>query len=99
MRKPEDKSITITMRVRPSLKARAEAAAKADRRSLTGYIESLIAKDVEGRASTAFWKSRAGKELTRKRTNRASALEAKGHTVKEAVVQAWTEFRPPDFAA
>jgi predicted HicB family RNase H-like nuclease len=38
----EQKTATIMLRVRPSLKAKAEAAAEAEGRSLTNYIERLI---------------------------------------------------------
>lgn len=49
MDRPEEKSVTITMRVRPSLKAKAEAQAKEFGRSLTSYIERLIELDFKDR--------------------------------------------------
>ena len=42
----EEKTVTITMRVRPSLKAAAEVRAQEDGRSLTNYVERLIEADV-----------------------------------------------------
>jgi hypothetical protein len=47
---PEElKSAQVNLRLQPALKAAAEKAAAADRRSLTSYIEKLIADDLEAR--------------------------------------------------
>jgi predicted HicB family RNase H-like nuclease len=45
--KKEPRSATVQLRIPPSLKTAAEAAARADRRSLTGLIEKLLADYVE----------------------------------------------------
>jgi HicB family len=45
MEKQEEKTATIMMRVRPSLKEKAEARAAEEGRSLTNYIERLIETD------------------------------------------------------
>jgi hypothetical protein len=42
----EVKTAQVNLRLEPSLKAAAEQAAKADRRSLTSYIEKLIEDDL-----------------------------------------------------
>jgi hypothetical protein len=44
--KGELKTAQVNLRLEPSLKAAAEEAAKADRRSLTSYIEKLIEDDL-----------------------------------------------------
>lgn len=43
----EKRDATIQMRVLPSIKAMAEAKAKAEGRTLSNYIEQLIIKDNE----------------------------------------------------
>ena len=43
------KTETLNLRIDPELKAAAERAAEADRRSLTAYIEKLIEDDVAAR--------------------------------------------------
>jgi hypothetical protein len=43
------KTAQVNLRIEPALKAAAEKAAAGDRRSLTSYIEKLIADDLEGR--------------------------------------------------
>jgi predicted HicB family RNase H-like nuclease len=43
------KTATLNLRVDPALKAAAERAAAADRRSLTTYVEKLIEDDLEAR--------------------------------------------------
>jgi hypothetical protein len=45
----ELKSAQVNLRLKPTMKAAAEKAAAADHRSLTSYIEKLIADDLEGR--------------------------------------------------
>jgi predicted HicB family RNase H-like nuclease len=47
------KTATINLRVEPELKAAAERAAAADRRSLTTYIEMLIEDDVRRKSAPA----------------------------------------------
>jgi hypothetical protein len=42
----ELKSAQVNLRLKPALKAAAEKAAKAEHRSLTSYIEKLIADDL-----------------------------------------------------
>jgi hypothetical protein len=43
------KTAQVNLRLEPALKAAAEKAAAADHRSLTSYIEKLIADDIDGR--------------------------------------------------
>lgn len=45
--KPERKTAIVQLRLRPELKKAAEAAARADQRSLTGLIEKLLADHLE----------------------------------------------------
>jgi hypothetical protein len=45
----ELKTAQVNLRLEPSLKAAAEEAAKADRRSLTSYIEKLIEDDLRAK--------------------------------------------------
>jgi len=45
----ELKTAQVNLRLEPSLKAAAEQAAKADRRSLTSYIEKLIEDDLRAK--------------------------------------------------
>jgi hypothetical protein len=45
----ELKTAQVNLRLEPSLKAAAERAAKADRRSLTSYIEKLIEDDLRAK--------------------------------------------------
>lgn len=56
MHEREKRSAIITMKVQPSLKAKAEAKAEEQGRSLSNYIESLIRADVDKSNS---WKKRA----------------------------------------
>ncbi len=49
-----NKTATINLRVDAEVKAMAERAAAADRRSLTSYIEKLIEDDVAGRRRSSF---------------------------------------------
>jgi hypothetical protein len=46
------KTAQVNLRLEPSLKAAAERAAAADMRSLTSYIEKLIADDLQARKAT-----------------------------------------------
>ena len=49
---PREKAEFIHMRIEPALKKAAERAAKADRRSLTTYIEKLIENDLHKTGQT-----------------------------------------------
>jgi hypothetical protein len=44
----ELKTAQVNLRLRPAMKVAAEKAAAADHRSLTSYIEKLIADDLQG---------------------------------------------------
>jgi hypothetical protein len=47
---PEElKTAQVNLRLKPAMKAAAEKAAAADHRSLTSYVEKLIADDLETR--------------------------------------------------
>jgi hypothetical protein len=46
----ELRSAQVNLRLKPSMKAAAEKAAEADNRSLTSYIETLIANDLAKKA-------------------------------------------------
>jgi hypothetical protein len=58
------KTAQVNLRLEPSLKAAAEKAAAADRRSLTSYIEMLIVGDLEAKKGAATALS-AGKKKPR----------------------------------
>ena len=56
----ELKTAQVNLRLEPSLKAAAEQAAKADRRSLTSYIEKLIEDDLRAKdrqRNSSYWPS------------------------------------------
>lgn len=53
------KTTTLNLRIDPDLKAAAERAAAADRRSLTAYIETLIERDLARRSPTPRTKGRS----------------------------------------
>jgi hypothetical protein len=61
----ELKTAQVNLRLEPSLKVAAEKAAKADRRSLTSYIEKLIEDDLRAKErqqiSTGRTASRSGR--------------------------------------
>lgn len=48
--KPENKSVSLTIRVTPSIKAMAEKRAEQEGRSLANYLARLIEDDAEGKA-------------------------------------------------
>jgi hypothetical protein len=45
----ELRTAQVNLRLQPAIKAAAAKAAAAERRSLTSYIEKLIADDIEGK--------------------------------------------------
>jgi hypothetical protein len=47
----ELKTAQVNLRLKPAMKAAAEKAAEAEHRSLTSYIEKLIADDLEAKKS------------------------------------------------
>jgi len=49
----ELKTAQVNLRLKPGMKAAAEKAAGAERRSLTSYIEKLIADDLEARKAAS----------------------------------------------
>jgi hypothetical protein len=50
---PEElKTAQVNLRLKPAMKAAAEKAAAADHRSLTSYIEKLIADDLDARRAS-----------------------------------------------
>jgi hypothetical protein len=55
---PEElKTAQVNLRLKPAMKAAAEKAAAADRRSLTSYIEKLIADDLDAKRASKRGKS------------------------------------------
>jgi hypothetical protein len=60
---PELKTAQVNLRLKPGMKAAAEKAAAADHRSLTSYIEKLIADDLEDRKVSKKGKSAASKSI------------------------------------
>jgi hypothetical protein len=59
----ELKTAQVNLRLKPAMKAAAEKAAAADHRSLTSYIEKLIADDLEARKASKKGKSAASKSI------------------------------------
>jgi hypothetical protein len=57
------KTAQVNLRMDPTLKAAAEKVAAAERRSLTSYIEKLIADDLEARKASKKGKSAASKSI------------------------------------
>jgi hypothetical protein len=49
----ELKTAQVNLRLKPALKAAAEKAAEAEHRSLTSYIEKLIADDLQAKKPAA----------------------------------------------
>jgi hypothetical protein len=60
---PELKTAQVNLRLKPAMKAAAEKAAAADHRSLTSYIEKLVADDLEARKTSKRGKSAASKSI------------------------------------
>jgi hypothetical protein len=60
---PEVKSAQVNLRLKPTMKAAAEKAAAADHRSLTAYIEKLIADDLQAKKASKRAKSAASKSI------------------------------------
>src|SRR5260221_5468304 len=52
---PAVKTVQVNLRMDPELKAAAEAAAAADRRTLTSWIEKMIVDQLSRQATLAEW--------------------------------------------
>jgi hypothetical protein len=60
---PELKTAQVNLRLKPAMKAAAEKAPAAEHRSLTSYIEKLIADDLEARKVSKKGKTAASKSI------------------------------------
>jgi hypothetical protein len=60
---PELKTAQVNLRLKPAMKAAAEKAAAAEHRSLTSYIEKLIADDLEAKKVSKKGKTAASKSI------------------------------------